>query len=190
MIKSLYPGYFQKSGVFLFPILQIPRGGSVTPICIYTALKDKYDHSDYRLIVTYPTRTDAEFRVFEKTKLLGNRYFEDYLETDKDTGVYIFDLSEYKTDWDFYLQGKYSKISRNLQLTILSHYSKSKKNFTYVDSYLNPEMYFEDYSRILDCSTSLLKQVGELCDKPDLKRECLQINLKNLEIAGLSLNSQ
>jgi hypothetical protein len=189
MIKSLYPGYFQKSGVFLFPILAIPRGGSVTPLSMYTALKGKYDHSDCRLIVTYPVRTDAEFRVFEKTKLLGNKYFEDYLETDKDKGVYIFDLSEYKTDWDFYLQGKYSKLSRNLKLIILTHYAKSKKNYTYVDSYLNPEMYFEDYSRILDCSTKLLKQVGELCDKPNLNKECLEINLKNLEIAGISLNS-
>ena len=36
----------------------------------------------------------------------------------------------------------------------------------------------------------LLKEVGELCDKPDLNKECLEINLKNLELVGISLNSQ
>lgn len=190
MIKSLYPGYFQKSGVFLYPILLISRGGSVTPLGIYTALANKYTHTDYRLIVTYHLRTDAEFRIFEKTKLLGSKYFEDYLETDNNTGVYIFDLSQYKKDWDFYLQGKYSKLSKGIKMNILSHYARSKKNYIYVDSYLNPEEYFDSYSKILGCSTKLLKEVGELCDKPDLNKECLEINLKNLELVGISLNSQ
>jgi len=77
-----------------------------------------------------------------------------------------------------------------LKLIILSHYAKSKKNYVYVDSYLNPEMYFDIYSKLLECSPKLLKDVGELCDKPSLRKETLEITLKNLEKDGLSLNSQ
>jgi hypothetical protein len=189
MLKSLYEGYFQKSNVFLFPILGISKGSSVTPVGIYTSLKGHYTHSDYKLITTYYLRDDPEFNVFEKTRLLGNKYFHDYLETSKDVGVYIFDLSDYKKDWDYFLQGKYSKLSKDLKLIILSHYAKSKKNYVYVDSYLNPEMYFDIYSKLLECSPKLLKDVGELCDKPSLRKETLEITLKNLEKDGLSLNS-
>lgn len=67
MIKSLYEGYFQKSGVFLFPILGISKGSSVTPIGIYTSLKGHYDHGDCKLITSYYLRDDQDFRVFEKT---------------------------------------------------------------------------------------------------------------------------
>jgi hypothetical protein len=190
MIKSLYPGYFQKSGVFLFPILGISKGTSVTPKGIYTSLKGHYDHGDYKLITSYYLRDDPEFRVFEKNKLLGNKYYHDFLETSKNVGVYIFDLSEYKKDWDYFLQGKYSKLSRNLKDIILGHYGKSKKNYVYVDSYLNPEMYFDIYSKLLGCDPKLLSVVGELCDKPNLHKETLEITLKNLEKEGLSLNSQ
>jgi len=116
MLKSLYEGYFQKSNVFLFPILGISKGSSVTPVGIYTSLKGHYTHDDYKLITTYYLRDDPEFNVFEKTRLLGNKYFYDYLETSKD--------------------------------------------------------------------------VGELCDKPSLRKETLEITLKNLEKDGLSLNSQ
>ncbi len=160
---------------------------------------DKHCHRQYAgkdkvtdkflTITTYYLRDDPEFNVFEKTRLLGNKYFHDYLETSKDVGVYIFDLSDYKKDWDYFLQGKYSKLSKDLKLIILSHYAKSKKNYVYVDSYLNPEMYFDIYSKLLECSPKLLKDVGELCDKPSLRKETLEITLKNLEKDGLSLNS-
>ena len=51
-------------------------------------------------------------------------------------------------------------------------------------------MYFDIYSKLLGCPTDLLKNVGELCDKPDLQKETLQIELKDLEREGLFLNSQ
>ena len=190
MIKSLYEGYFQKSAVFLFPILEIPKGTSVTPLGIYTSLKGHYSYDDHKLIATYHLRDDPQFIAFEKTKLIGNKHYDYYLETTDNVGVYVFDLSDYKKDWDCFMQGNYSKMSKDLKLIILSYYAKSKKNYVYVDSYLNPEMYFDIYSKLLGCSTNLLKSVGELCDKPNLRKETLQIKLKDLEKEGLSLNSQ
>ncbi len=190
MIKSLYEGYFQKSGVFLYPLLDIPKGTSVTPIGTYTSLTDHYTYDDCKLIATYHLRDDPQFVLFEKTKLLGNKHYDYYLETDDKIGVYIFDLSDYKQDWDYFMLGKYSKLSKDLKTTVLNHFAKSKKNYVYVNSYLNPEMYFDIYSKLLGCPTDLLKNVGELCDKPDLQKETLQIELKDLEREGLFLNSQ
>jgi hypothetical protein len=190
MIKSLYEGYFQKSGVFLFPILGISKGTSVTPVGIYTSLEGHYTFNDHKLITTYYLRDDSQFKTFEKTRLLGNKYYYDYLETSNNVGVYVFDLSEYEKDWNYFLEGKYSSLSKDLKLIILSHYAKSKKNYVYVDSYLNPELYFDIYSKLLECTPDLLEKVGQLCDKPDLQKETLTITLKDLEKDGLSLNSQ
>lgn len=183
MIKSLYEGYFQKSAVFLFPVLNIPKGSSVTPVGIYTSLSDTYSHDDCKLIVSYYLRDDVEFTSFEKTKLLGNKYYEFYIESNENLGIYVFDLSDYKKDWEYFMQGKYSKLSNSLKSRILNHYLKSKKNYVYVDSYLNPEMYFDIYSKLLGCNTKLLKGVGELCDKPNLEKETLVLELnKNLSV--------
>jgi hypothetical protein len=50
---------------------------------------------------------------------------------------------------------------------------------------LYPEIHFKDYARILNVDVELLESVGELCDKPDLDKEMLLIevaDLKNIEI--------
>ena len=49
----------------------------------------------------------------------------------------------------------------------------------YIESYLYPEKYFEIYSDILNVPVEDLKNVGELCDKPDLERE----TFKNILVA-------
>ena len=106
MIKSLYTDYFQKSKIFLYPALGIARGTSVTPIETYTSWTGHYDHKDYKLIVTYHLRSDKDFMMFEKAKLLGNPYFMDFYESTDDKGIYVFDYSEFESDWEYYLEGK------------------------------------------------------------------------------------
>ena len=49
-----------------------------------------------------------------------------------------------------------------------------------MQSYLMPEKHFEDYSKILDVEVDFLKKVGELCSKPDLEKENLQMELADL----------
>jgi hypothetical protein len=56
---------------------------------------------------------------------------------------------------------------------ILNYFNFNLGNQFYVDSYLNPEKHFENYAKILKVETSLLKQVGELCDKPNFALEHL-----------------
>ena len=51
-------------------------------------------------------------------------------------------------------------------------------------SYLYPDKYFDDYADILDVDIDMLKSVGELCNKPDLKKETFTMmeHLQNTEI--------
>lgn len=189
MIKSLYNEYFQKSKIFLYPALVIPRGTSVTPLETYVSWTGHYTKEDHKLICLYHLRSDQEFRAFEKMKLFGNPYFHDFYEVEDGKALYIFDYQELKTDWDKFLAGKYSSISNHLKSLIQSHYSKSKKNYVYVDSYLNPEMYYDLYSRILECDRKLLEDVGELCDVPDFDKETITISVKELKLSGFDITS-
>jgi len=187
MIKSVYYEYFQKSRVFLYPALRIAKGGSVTPISTYTSWTGHFSHGDMKLMCTYHIRDDKEFKAFEKAKLLGNPMFEDFYLLEDDTGMYIFDFTEFAEDWTLFLEGRYSKIGSRLKLLILNHFNKSKENYVYMDSYLNPELYYEIYSRILECDKKILEDVVELCDKPDLDKETTAVNLKSLEVSGFNL---
>lgn len=189
MIKSLYEDYFQKSKIFLYPALMISRGTSVTPICTFTSWEGYYTHDDCKFMCMYHLRDDAEFKTFEKTRLYSNNLFDQFYELDNKKGMYVFDYSSYKDDWQHFLEGKYSKFSLALKSSINAYYANSKKNYVYVDSYINPDMYFEMYSGLLNCDIKILEQVGELCDKPDLDKETSHHAVKELNITGLDVKS-
>jgi len=172
-IKSLYRDYFQKSRVFLYPALEIKRGVSVTPVQTYVSWKGLYKPEDMKLICLYDIRDDDDFMRFERTKLVGNRLFHDFIEVDEHQGVYVFDYSCYRDDWECFLTGKYSKMTAVYKRKIKEFYGAYSSNFEYVDSFLEPHKYFKIYSRLLDVDLGLLKEVGELCSKPDMSSESL-----------------
>lgn len=186
-LQSLYKDYVQKSKIFLYPALDIKRGHSVTPIQTYTAWDKKYKFEDYKLICLYYMRSDEEFRLFEKQKLFGNPLFCDFKITDDDKGVYIFDFSKYKDDWDKFLIGRYSKLSPDLKRKIRAFFGNA--NLGYIDSFLYPERYFSMYAEMLSSKREdepsmlkLLKEVGELCSIPNLELENLHANIKDLHM--------
>ena len=123
-ITSLYDKYFQKSKIFLYPLLDIKRGTSVVPHETYLSWKDNISSEDMKLVTLYKTREDTMYKNFIE---------------------------------------------------------KNSGNALYVNSYLFPVNHFNNYAKILDVDVSMLKNVGELCDKPDLKRETLLLEKANLE---------
>lgn len=181
-IKSLYKDYFQKSRVFMYPLLEIKRGASVTPIETYLSWENQYSLSDRKFICLYHLRDDSEFTVFEREKLLGNKLFYDFKQVEDNKGVYVFDLMPYKDDWDNVVQGKYSKLSSIHKKKIENFYGKTNANYAYVESYLFPEKYYSMYSEIIGVKETLLRDVGELCSHADFDRETLKIAIKNLEL--------
>ncbi len=182
MLKSLYNGYFQKSKVFLYPHLKIRRDSKISPVDTFTSWEGYCDHGDKKLLCLYDLKTDKEFKEFEKNKLLKNILFHEFYELNNNQGMYVFNFSSFVKDWDYYQDGKYSWLSNDFKTVIKNYYVNNKDNYVYVDSYLNPELYYEIYSNLLGCDINILKSVGELCDKPNLTKESIKISVKSFEL--------
>jgi hypothetical protein len=187
-IESLFLDYVQKSRLFMYPALGIKRGGSVTPIETYVSLKDYYDETDHKLICLYHLRDDTEFKNFEKTNLLGNPKFYDFKQVEEGKGIYVFDFSSDKEDWDNFIVGHYSKLSEAHKKKVQAFFGNAGSNYAYIQSYLYPDRYYAMYAEILaekkdrESMMESLRHAVELCEKPDWKLERLEITIKNLEI--------
>ena len=179
VITSLNKDYFQKSRVFLYPALQIKRGVAVTPIDTYISWIDHYSLEDHKLICLYHIRDDEEFKVFEKNKLLGNKLFDKFIQLENNKGLYVFDFSHMKDDYKVISRGSYSKISHDHKMCIRNYIGLESPNLPYIDSFLYPERHFKLYSELLGVEESHLRRVGELCSKPDMERETLNIFIED-----------
>jgi hypothetical protein len=184
VIDALYRKYFQKSKIFLYPILGIKRGTSVVPSETYVSWNEKVSSEDMKLVCVYHPRKDQEYVSFEKNVLLKHNRLHDFVKVNDETLVVVFDFSDLSLDWMLFINGKYSQIDIKLKRKILEFFDKKSGNYAYVESYLFPEKHFETYAAILHVSTEFLESVGELCDKPDLEKECLMIKVADLEISN------
>lgn len=194
-IKDIYKGYFQKSKVFLHPALGLKRAKSIHPIETYLTWENEVSLTDMKLVIVHYLRTDTEFQRFEEACLFGNSLYDDYREIDDDSSIdtkkaaYIFNLSDFEDDFKLVLEGKYSKLSERLKTLIQYHYGKATPNYAFIHSYLYPEEYYKDYGKFLSVDprdvpemTKLVREVGELCNKPDLNRENLKLPVFSLDL--------
>ena len=53
VINALYKKYFQKSKIFIYPLLDIKRGTQIVPSETYLAWNDLYSPEDKKLICVY-----------------------------------------------------------------------------------------------------------------------------------------
>ena len=180
-LERVKKDYVQKSRVFLYPLLGIRRGVSSTPVETYMSWKDVYTIYDFKLVTVYHLRDDQEFKSFEETQLMGNPLFENYFELENGYGVYVFDFSNMSSDYKRVLNGKYSRLSSGYKSKILNFY----KNQMLIQSYLYPEKFFKDCAKLYNVEVQLLKEVGELCNLPDLEKETLQISKKVLNFESV-----
>lgn len=185
MVKTLYSKYTQKSRMFLYPLLGIKRGSSVVPIETYISVKGLIEPDDSKLVCLYHLRTDLEFRSFEKSKLLGNSRFYNFYELEDDKGLYVFDFSDNPKFWNCLMNGKYSQIEKHLKVEILNFFTNNPKNKDLINSYLNPENYFESYAKYLNVEKELLEEVGELCSVIDLEKETLTTDIKQPQFLSI-----
>lgn len=188
VITSLYKDYFQKSRIFLYPILEIKRGASVTPIETYVSWTGHYSKDDMKLICLYHLREDAEFLQFEKERLYKSKYFFDFKQVEDNKGVYVFDFSSHESDWKNIINGKYSQLTVGYKKKIEGFYGKRDSNYAYIESFLYPEKYYSMYAEMMQVQESLLREVKELCSKLDMEQETLTIKVKDLQINSKSTN--
>lgn len=180
VIDAVYVKYFQKSKVFLYPLLDIKRGSSVTPKETYISWHNHITSEDMKLICVYEIRTDNEYKHFEKNILLSHNRLCDYSVINSNA-VFVFDLSDLDKNWSLFINGQYSKIDSKLKEKILYFFDKYSGNYAYMKSYLYPKDYFENYAKLLNVSVELLVSVGELCNKPNLDKENLILDIADLE---------
>jgi hypothetical protein len=178
---DLYKDYFQKSRIFLYPILGIRRGASVTPMETFLGWQNQYSFTDRKFICQYHLRDDKEFIRFEKDILLKHKLFFDFKQTDNKEGVYIFDFSSMAEDYDNVVAGTYSKLSKSHKNKIERFYGRWNSDFAYVESFLYPDKYYEIYSSLLNVEDSVLRTSGELCSHIDAVKETLTATIKNFE---------
>lgn len=190
-IKSLYRDYIQKSRLFMYPLLDIKRGVSVTPIQTFMAWEGRHCFSDSKFILQYHLRDDQEFRTFDAVKLKGNPFFEDFHALKDGTGIYVFDFSSMEKEFWKIVTGKYSELEENTKEKIRQFFKSSIHHAAYMESYLMPQNYFGMYSDILGVKVEHFKACGELCEKPDLTAEnlILSVNIMKSDENKLNLPS-
>lgn len=182
MISEIYKQTFQKSFTFLYPLLGFHRTKDFKPSkvhisfpCADISIKDK------KLICVYKKEDTEKWRNFEKTKLITHRMLDVCIPVDDETVIYVFDFNHMSSDFDEFLNGKYSKLSTNAKKMITDYYGIHTPEWVYIESFMFPAKYYKDYAKILNESVDLLKEVGELCNKynPDSETCKLKINQLN-----------
>jgi hypothetical protein len=181
MISSLYGKYFQKSRSFLFPALGIKKSSSFTPSGVYLSIEGKLTVEDKKLICAYKAEDTDVFKTFERDVLLSNPLFECVVNADE-FKLYIFNFEKYKEDWELFLKGKYSKLSKQLKKLIKDYYGETSSEYKYMETYLYPERFVDVYAKLLNVEMSLLKEVGELCDLYNPEKENLSIESKEVDL--------
>ena len=80
---------------------------------------------------------------------------------------------------DHFKKGKYSKFSDDAKKTIIMYYKPESHTRAFIKSYLYPDNYYDLYGVLLNIPPRILKDVGELADCPDIKKETLIQKIKN-----------
>lgn len=197
-ITSLYRRHFQKSRIFLFPVLGIGRGTTVTPVQTYIGWEGYYKLEDMKLICVYTvdytnhidtvtgekvyTHNPMKARKFADNVLLSNSLLDKWGDIEEELDgmqqrVYVFNFPD-KYNWNMFLTGKYSKFTPEFKKRIKTFFHTAGDYLTYVDSYINPWNYYSMYSEILGVNISILKEVVELCEAPALGEEVLHATIK------------
>jgi len=195
-----FKDYFQKSLVFLYPLIGIKKKEMFTPINTYLYCNSIEESIlDYKLIVLYRHEEKSLFEKWEKEVLLKNKYLSNTYIIDEGV-VFIFDLSDFKDCVDSFLTGEYTKFPVKLKELISLHYLKVSEDYKFdikdfIDNkfefgsgtiFFITSMYFNlfkentakelinvDYYNTLGEAKEVLKDMSEICPMFDLTKETL-----------------
>ena len=183
-MKQIYTDYFQKSKVFLYPLIGIKKGIRYVPEETYINWDQM--NSKNTLYCLYKTpKKDSEkkmFDIFLNVHIKSRELFDQYYKLSEKYTLCSFDLTPYKKDFKNFLNGKYSKFSKLTKNIIMTFFGDVGTISQYMESYLYPEYYYEIYSEILKIPISDLEEVGELCDKPDMSKEIFVKELAEIKL--------
>ena len=193
-MSLIYTDYFQKSKVFLYPLLGIGRKATYVPRQTYICWDGFYSKKDCKLILEYKTKPSKSFIKFASRFLDDHVMFEDSIQISDNSYIYIFDYKTYKSDYKKIVEGNYSNISLNAKELILDFFGDEDKAGEYINTFLSPDDSFEAYAKYFDVEEEVLFEIGELCSKPDIEKETLIDNnyllQQLLKISSIHLTKQ
>lgn len=191
---SVYSQYFQKSKVFLYPLLQFRKGLLYVPVESFICWNPKYSMSDAKFLCLYVAERNDKFTFFEKDLLFSHPLFEKYYNLDNKHHLYIFNYQKYKNDVEHFKEGHYSKFDVKTKNIILNFFGNAGVIANHINTYLHPDKYHKLYSEELEVSLDIIVENHELCDKPDLIKETFDTNFyKKYDLSktnSISLTSQ
>lgn len=173
-MKKIYADYFQKSKVFLYPLIGIKKGVRFVPIETYIEWDQLNNPNTLYCLYIVPKKEQDKkvFQVFIEMHVKNREFFDQYFYLNNDKYILCsFDLSLFKKDLKKFRNGKYSEFSEYTKNIIIKFFGNKGTISEYIESYLYPEYYHETYSKILNIDVNVLKEVNELCDIPDIARE-------------------
>tara|TARA_R110000796_G_scaffold938_2_gene3659 strand:+ start:27 stop:608 length:582 start_codon:yes stop_codon:yes gene_type:complete len=171
MKSDVYTEYFQKSKVFLYPLLKLKKGIAYVPIQTYVCWEHTYAVEEHQLLCEYKSKSNDKFKLFCNKYLKSHPLFVKYLDLKDDKHLFIFDLKEHKNDFDRFLKGKYSQFSFNTKLTILDFFNSSGHMLDYIHYFLSPDEVHKDYADALNVDVDLIVEIYEVCSIPNLHKE-------------------
>jgi hypothetical protein len=199
--------YYQKSYAFLYPLLGFKEKQLFVPTNTYLYC-DAIDESilDYKLLVLFKFQEKELFSKFETDVILKNDYLDTCYITE-DGILYVFNLGNFSSTVDHFLNGEYSKLEKDIKTLILSFHEfksggkvvepkrilkgeiKVNSGSVYPMSVLYPEEFKDEFIKDLvekfDLYNSegeaarVVREVKEIGDMFNLERETL--NTKILE---------
>ena len=187
-MDTIYTDYFQKSKVFLYPLLKLKKGIAYVPIQTYVCWEQVYTVDEHKFLCEYKTKATDKFIDFCDKYLKKHKYFYKYLDLGENKHLFIFDFTDYKKDFDRFVNGKYSQFSLESKIIILDFFGASGNMYNYINSFLSPDNAHADYARILNVNIEDISEVYEVCSIPDMNKETFHENNEILN-SLLSKNS-
>lgn len=179
-MKGVYTDYFQKSKVFLYPLLRFRAGLSFVPVQTYVCWEHLITIDESKFLCEYNVGTSEKFELFSNSYLKKHPLFYEYVQLDEDRHLFIFDFTRYKLDFKRFVDGKYSKFSLDAKITILDFFGNKGNISEYVSLFLSPNSAHKLYAEALDVSIKQIEEVFEVCSIPDLEKETLYFKKSEL----------
>jgi hypothetical protein len=175
-MESVYTDYFQKSKVFLYPLLEMRKGIIQVPIQTYVEWEGVYTIVDCKFMCEYTTKMTPKFNKFSISFLEKHPLYEEHVQLAEDKYLYVFNFIRFKSDFKRFVDGEYSLFSLDNKIKILDFFSSQVKISKYVSGFLTPDSVHEDYALYLGVSVEAVQNTNEVCSPPDLEKETLVNN--------------
>jgi hypothetical protein len=99
-MKGVYTEYFQKSKVFLYPLLRFRSGLSFVPVQTYVCWEHLITVDENKFLCEYNVGTTEKFELFSNSYLKKHSLFYEYVQLEEDRHLFIFDFTQYKSDFN------------------------------------------------------------------------------------------